>query len=334
MSRRRTLNIPSAVSSDQEDEDVFGGDYEPGQYALSTHGATGAGGSVVAELTGADLSTPLSVAQLPTPYDVAETVTAPLTEHERGHLAVCEQALHGFRKSVVVAGKALEVISRGRLYRETHGTFVEYLDDVWEIRKSQAYRMIEAWPVAAAGSPIGDINEGQARELRPVLQTYGQEAAVALYREVKELRGDRRVTAADLAEARAVLPPPTQLARPDQVRDVLTVAAAEGRAPRLAPPAPQVPAQASGEHQADEAGRGDVGQEKEMDEGAEAIAVLEAALAQQRQIYDQVGGGVLAAALLYDSGRGEHLRHQLRQYANRTAYRMRGASEGQEASNA
>ncbi|MFC9951768.1 hypothetical protein ACFVIN_14910 [Streptomyces prasinus] len=184
MSRRRTLNIPSAISSDPEDEDVFGGDYEPGQYALSMRGATGAGGSVVAELTGADLSTPLSVAQLPTPYDVAETVTAPLTEHERGHLAVCEQALHGFRKSVVVAGKALEVISRGRLYRETHGTFVEYLDDVWEIRKSQAYRMIEAWPVAAAVSPIGDINEGQARELRPVFQEYGQEAAVALYREV------------------------------------------------------------------------------------------------------------------------------------------------------
>ncbi|MFD5493388.1 hypothetical protein ACFWH4_10780 [Streptomyces sp. NPDC127091] len=333
MSRRRVLNIPSAVSSepdDQDDEGVFGGDYEPGQYALSTRETSAAGGSVVAELTGADLSTPVTVAQLPTPYDVAETVTAPLTEHERGHLAVCEQALHGFRKSVVVAGKALEVISRGRLYRETHCTFVEYLDDVWEIRKSQAYRMIEAWPVAAAMSPIGDINEGQARELRPVLQTYGQEAAVALYRQVKELRGDRRVTAADLAEARAVLPPPTQLARPDQVRDVLTVAAAEGRAPRLAPPAPQVPAQASAEHQADQGG---VSQD-EVDEGAEAIATLEAALAQQRQIYDRVGGGVLAAALLYDPGRGEHLRRELRQYANRTAYRMRDTSEGQEANDA
>ncbi|MGW5216157.1 hypothetical protein ACWEQO_34400 [Streptomyces sp. NPDC004051] len=335
MSRRRALNLPSAVSSepdDQDDEGVFGGDYEPGQYALSTRGTSG-GGSVVAELTGADLSTPVTVAQLPTPYDVEETVTAPLNEHERGHLAVCEQALHGFRKSVVVAGKALEVISRGRLYRETHGTFVEYLDDVWAIRKSQAYRMIEAWPVAAAVSPIGDINEGQARELRPVLQAYGQEAAVALYRQVKELRGDRRVTAADLAEARALLPPPTRLARPDQVRDVLTVAAAEGRAPRLAPPAPQVPAQASGEHQADQADQGGVSQD-EVDEGAEAITTMEAALAQQRQIYDRVGGGVLAAALLYDPGRGEHLRRELRQFANRTAYRMRDTSEGQEADDA
>ncbi|MEW1604972.1 hypothetical protein [Streptomyces sp. NPDC093808] len=271
----------------------------------------------------------LTIEALPTPYDVEETVTRPLNEHEREHLAVCEQALHGFRRSVIVAGKALEVISRGRLYRETHRTFVEYLDDVWEIRKSQAYRMIEAWPVAAAVSPIGDVNEGQARELRPVFQEYGQEAAVALYRQVKELRGERRVTAADLAEARKVLPPPARLAGPHQVRDVLTVAVNEGRAPRLAPPPPQVPAQAADEHEAQEAEDGSVTPDQ-VDEGAEAIATLEAALAQQRQIYDRLGGGVLAAALLYDPGRGDYLRRELRQYANRTAYRMREAAGDQD----
>ncbi|MFB7225709.1 hypothetical protein [Streptomyces sp. NPDC056227] len=72
-------------------------------------------------------------------------------------------------------------------------------------------------------SPIGDINEGQARELQPVIKDYGQEAAVA---------------------------------------------------------------------------------------------TVERALAQQRRIYDALGAGVLAAALLYDLGRGERLRHELRQYAN------------------
>jgi hypothetical protein len=316
---RRALALPSTKSAEPDDADELeaGAEEEP---------AAARSAGVVASLTGADLSTPLTVQQLPTPYDVPETVTRPLNDQERGHLAACEQALHGFRKSVIVAGKALEVINRGRLYRETHATFVEYLDDVWEIRKSQAYRMIEAWPVAVAVSPIGDINEGQARELRPVLQQYGQEAAVALYREVKELRGDRKVTAADLAEARAVLPPPKQLARPDQVRDVLTVAAAEGRAPRLAPPEPQVPAQAADEHQ--EADEGGVSQDQ-VDEGAEAIATLEAAVAQQRQIYDRIGGGTLAAALLYDPGRGEHLRRELRQYAQRTAYRTRDTTGDQ-----
>ncbi|MFJ4526247.1 hypothetical protein ACIP4Y_35940 [Streptomyces sp. NPDC088810] len=63
-----------------------------------------------------------------------------------------------------------------------------------------------------------------------------------------------------------------------------------------------------------------------MDECAEAIATLEAAVAQQRQIYDLIGSGVLAAALLYDPGRGERQRHELRQYAQRTAYRMRDTS--------
>ncbi|MFF3061566.1 hypothetical protein [Streptomyces sp. NPDC057909] len=320
MSRRRSLVMPSTRSAEPDDEEQEAGTGTEVSFAQSV--------GVVATLTGADVSTPVSVVQLPTPYDVAETVTSPLDDQERAHLAVCEQALYGFRKSVIVAGKALDIINRARLYRETHATFVEYLDDVWEIRKSQAYRMIEAWPVAAAVSPIGDINEGQARELQPVFKDYGQEAAVALYREVKELRGDRKITAADLAEARAVLPPARQLARPDQVRDVLAAAAAEGRAPRLAPaeaqPRPQVPAQASGEAQPEGGGV------HQLDEGAEAIATMERALAQQRQIYDAVGDGVLAAALLYDPGRGERLRHELRKYANRTAYRMRHASGDQD----
>ncbi|MFE1206173.1 hypothetical protein ACFW5V_31290 [Streptomyces sp. NPDC058762] len=130
-----------------------------------------------------------------------------------------------------------------------------------------------------------------------------------------------------------MLPPPKQLARPDQVRDVLTVAAAEGRVPRLAPPEPKVPAQAADEHQTDRDDEGGVSQDQ-VDEGAEAIATLEAAVAQQRQIYDRVGGGVLAAALLYDPGRGDHLRRELRQYAQRTAYRARNTSGDQGADDA
>ncbi|MEW2553669.1 hypothetical protein AB0957_18280 [Streptomyces zhihengii] len=319
---RRTLALPSTKSTEPDDVDELEAGREVEPAATRSTG-------VVASLTGADLSTPLTVQQLPMPYDVPETVTRPLNEDEREHLVACEQALHGFRKSVIVAGKALEIINRGRLYRETHATFVEYLDDVWEIRKSQAYRMIEAWPVAAAVSPIGDINEGQARELRPVLQQYGQEAAVALYREVKELRGERKVTAADLAEARAVLPSPKELAGVHQVRDVLTVAASEGRAPRLAPPKPQVPAQASDEQQVDDASHGGVSQDQ-ADKGADAVAILEAAVAQQRQIYDQVGGGILDAALLYDPSRAEYLRHELRRYALRTGHRMRDTSVGQD----
>ncbi|CAL9618563.1 hypothetical protein SUDANB58_05780 (plasmid) [Streptomyces sp. enrichment culture] len=321
---RRALALPSTRSAEPEEPEELD-ELEAG---TGEEPAAARSAGVVAELTGADLSTPLTVQQLPTPYDVPETVTRPLNDQERGHLAVCEQALHAFRRSVIVAGKALEVINRGRLYRETHGTFVEYLDDVWGIRKSQAYRMIEAWPVAAAVSPIGDVNEGQARELVAATKTHDVPTAVALYRGVKELRGDRKVTAADLAEARAVLPPSQQLASPDQVRDVLKAAVAAGKVPRLASPPPQVPGQAADDRQADEVDQGGVSQDQ-VDEGAEAIATMEAALAQQRQIYDRLGGGVLAAALLYDPGRADYLRRELRQYANRTAYRVRETSGDQ-----
>ncbi|MFF5279861.1 hypothetical protein ACWD9K_34700 [Streptomyces sp. 900116325] len=87
-----------------------------------------------------------------------------------------------------------------------------------------------------------------------------------------------------------------------------------------------MPAQASDEAQPN---RDHVGQ-GELDQGAEAIATMERALAQQRQIYDALGGGTLAAAMLYDPNRGERLRHELRQYANRTAHRMREPAAGDE----
>src|SRR5207248_73786 len=146
---------------------------------------------------------------------------------------VCEQALHGFRKALVVAGKALEVINRGRLYREKYGTFADYVWEVWGIKRSQAYRLIEGWPVAVAVSPIGDINEAQARALLPVFKDHGREATAVLYRETRELAGGK-VTAAALAEARGVLP--HRLVAPEQAADVLRVAAAEGRVPLIVPP--------------------------------------------------------------------------------------------------
>ncbi|WP_244204225.1 hypothetical protein [Streptomyces africanus] len=271
-----------------------------------------------------DTTALLSVSSLPTPYDVPEGVPTPLNDKERADLEVCEQALHGFRKAVVVAGKALDVINRGRLYRERYGTFEDYVWEVWGIRKSQAYRLIDAWPVAVAVSPIGEINEAQARELVPVFKDHGRDAGVVFFRETAQLAGDRKVTAAALAEARKVLPP--RLASPEQAADVLRVAATEGRVPRIVPPREPVREQPAGEPTptAQDVLEGD------SRAGAEAVAVLEAALAQQQQIYDRLAG-IVAQALLYDPGRAELLLAQLRQYANRTAYRARGKANDADA---
>lgn len=306
MSKRPSLTLPSTNSSG------------PQQTALEVPDAAPArpADGVLTGLTGATVSVPLTVEQLPTPYDVAPGIVSPLSTKERVDLDLCEQALHGFRKAVIVAGKALEVINRGRLYRETHATFEDYVSEVWGFKRAHAYRLIEEWPVAVAVSPIGDINEAQARELLPVYKDHGREAAAVLYRETRELAGGK-VTAAALAEARSVLP--SRLAAPDQVADVLRVAAAEGRVPRIVPPRVAIPEQPAGEPvpTAEDIARSDAR------EGAEGIAVLEAALAQQQQIYDRLSG-VVPKALMYDPGRAEMLLGQIRQYAHRTAHRARG----------
>ncbi|MGW8703186.1 hypothetical protein ACWGOK_40835 [Streptomyces eurythermus] len=284
---------------------------------------------MLAEMTGADVSVPVTVAQLPTPYDTPAGVVSPLNDKERGDLELCEQALHGFRRALVVAGKALEVINRGRLYRDTHGTFEDYVTEVWGFKRAQAYRLIDAWPVAVAVSPIGDINEAQARELIPVWKGHGQEATVTFFQTAEQLAEGRKVTAAALAEARAVLPP--RLAAPDQAADVLRLAAAEGRVPRIVPPRTPQPAPNPAEQRAaDVAEAAETIDRQEARAGAEAVAVLEAALAQQRQIYDRLAG-VVPAALLYDPGRAEVLLSELRQFANRTAYRARGRANTSEA---
>lgn len=311
MSRRPALSLPTTSSAtEQASPDT-----------RSTAAARPAGG-VLSGLTAAQVSAPLTVEQLPTPYDIAQGVVSPLTDKERADLEKCEQALHGFRKALIVAGKALEVISRGRLYRDTHARFEDYVAEVWGFKRAHAYRLIEEWPVAVAVSPIGDINEAQARELLPVFKDHGREATAVLYREAKQLTGGR-VTAAALAEARGVLP--SRLSTPDQVADVLRVAAAEGRMPRLAPLKVGIPEQPASDSDpvrtAEDIGRDD------SRAGAEGIAVLEAAVAQQRQIYDRLAG-VVSAALLYDPGRTELLLGELRQYANRTSYRARGRSQG------
>nr|WP_238421072.1 hypothetical protein [Streptomyces taklimakanensis] len=298
-----------AVSAEPDDAD------EPEEIGPGRPAAARAGG-VVAELTGADVTTPLTVEQVPAPY--AGSPAEELDDRERADLTTCERAVASLQVAFAVAGKALATINQARLYRETHSTFAEYVEDRWGMRRSQAYRLIEAWPVAVALSPIGDINEAQVRELVPVAKRHGVGAARTVYEAVREQGG--RVTAARLREAVRALP--SRLASPDQAGDVVRVAVAEGRLTAPAPARPSVD-----EHQEPEQDAGDVTPEQ-VDAGAEAMATLEAAVAQQRQVYEAIPPEVLEAAMLYDLGRAERLRHEGAQYATRAGFRFRGGDEG------
>lgn len=72
--------------------------------------------------------------------------------------------------------------------------------------RPQAYRLIDAWPLAERLSPMGDKrNERQTRELFPLASRHGHDAAVTVYRTVAETDGIQ-VSAALLHGAASILP--------------------------------------------------------------------------------------------------------------------------------
>ncbi|MCK9895214.1 hypothetical protein [Frankia sp. AgB32] len=143
---------------------------------------------------------------LPAPYEAIGD-SPNLIDTERQDLALAEAAIDSLRVAFWAAGKALQLIRDARLYRGTHATFEEYLTDRWDMQTSQAYRLIQAWPLAERLSPMGDkLSERQVRELLPLATRHGQDAAVTVYQTVSEADGVR-VTAAVLDDVVKVLPP-------------------------------------------------------------------------------------------------------------------------------
>ncbi|WP_214327909.1 hypothetical protein [Nonomuraea sediminis] len=146
---------------------------------------------------------------LPAPYEAADD--GPLSDVEREHLAVCEAALENLRVAYWAAGKALQVVRDGRLYREDYATFDDYTEAGWEMGRRQADRLIEAWPLAEKLAMAGiKANESQVRELLPLAAEHGQDAALLVGQTVAEsvavLEGTR-MTAAMLKGAVGVIPP-------------------------------------------------------------------------------------------------------------------------------
>lgn len=146
----------------------------------------------------------ISPRSLPDPYTA--TADGQLSDREQADLATCEAALDNLRVAFWAAGKALQVIRDARLYRDTHATFEDYVEQRWDMSRSPAYRLIDAWPLAERLSPMGDkLNERQVRELLPLANRHGRDAAVTVYRTVAETDGIQ-VTAALLHGAVSILP--------------------------------------------------------------------------------------------------------------------------------
>lgn len=254
---------------------------------------------------------PVALEAVPAPYAPREVDH--LDDSERADLATCERAVAGLQRALAVAGKALATIRQARLYRETHATFELYVQDRWGMERAHAYRLIDAWPVAAALSPMGDTNERQVRELLPVAKRHGVAAAVELYTGLREQ--GVKVTAARLRDAVRVLPP--RLAEPEQARHVVVEAVRTGRIPSQSETARADVDQAAVDGKVVDA-------ELVDDSGTRAVALLADALERLQRLYDDLGGGVVADALLAEPARAEYLLREIRQYAKRTAHRALG----------
>jgi hypothetical protein len=113
--------------------------------------------------------------------------SGPLSEVELYDLGVCERAVENLATATWLAGKALQTIRDGRLYRHTHARFEEYVTERWDISERAAYQMIEEWPLAerlnqAYGKPV---TASHIRALLPVTTRFGLDDAVELYQQLR-----------------------------------------------------------------------------------------------------------------------------------------------------
>ena len=111
----------------------------------------------------------------------------PLSEVELHDLGVCERAVENLATATWLAGKALQSIRDGKLYRHTHARFEDYITERWDIGERTAYQMIEEWPLAerlnqAYGKPV---TASHIRALLPVTTRFGLDAATDLYQQLR-----------------------------------------------------------------------------------------------------------------------------------------------------
>jgi hypothetical protein len=138
-----------------------------------------------------------------------------LTTDEREALARCKAAVETLKLAFFAAGKALQIIRDGRLYRATHDTFEAFVWDEFGMKRAYANKLIRTWRLAEyliASSRLAPnwsqrkLNQGQLWELVEYAETWDVEKAAHIYITVYEA-DEVPVTAAVLQGAVAALQP-------------------------------------------------------------------------------------------------------------------------------
>lgn len=174
----------------------------------------GKGGAPVGGARRAETTTDLALA-LPAPPERPVADTPVLIAQEQEVLGRCEVAIENLKVAFWAAGKGLQVVRDGRLYRADYATFEEYVTDRWGMSRGQADKLIRMWPVAQAmfESSASDsngltrirvkpLNQAIAWELVPVAERHDAPGAASVYRAAAESGGEeRQVTAAIVRDA-------------------------------------------------------------------------------------------------------------------------------------
>lgn len=140
-----------------------------------------------------------------------------LTPDEQLKLVECETVIANGMLTFVETGNALLAVSDQRLYRATHSTFKDYVQEKWNMSVSRAYQLCEAAEIVRSCPPLVEspLNERQVRELGKVPEDKREEVLAKATRKGK-------VTANTIKEAAK----PEQPEKLPTLDDVLPVDAA------------------------------------------------------------------------------------------------------------
>jgi hypothetical protein len=161
------------------------------------------------------------------PDPVAPAGTGDLTAEEQERLAACLDGIDLLSTATWVAGKALDTIATGRLFRTTphklepgrcYSTIEEWAKVDRGISRARCSQLRDGWQLGEVLNARGyKAPEGQVRELLPFLRQHGLKAAVGVYELVVQDVGANKVTAERLRDTLRLFPGDLALSDEDDV---------------------------------------------------------------------------------------------------------------------
>lgn len=161
------------------------------------------------------------------PDPVAPAGTGDLTVEEQERFDACTAGVELLSTATWVAGKSLDTIATGRLFRATphklepgrcYETIEEWATIDRSISRSRCSQLRDGWQLGEVLNARGyKAPEGQVRELVPFLKQHGLKAAVGVYELVVQDVGADKVTAGRLRETLKLFPGDLALSDEDDV---------------------------------------------------------------------------------------------------------------------